>query len=258
MMTLGRMSEIETGSESSTASPSVRERLGRAWTVTAAVIVALIVLAGVVVVLVTRDDEQAPPAASPPSAAPAQPGPSAAGGERPAGDQALPAAAPTGVTWSLFQGVALPSHPTAGPTRVAGPVHAGYAHTPTGALLASPQIGYRHLITPGDDWRRVVEQQVVPGPGRDAFVQARGKVTTTDVPPGTYGQIAGFRFVTYSPDTAVIQFVTRFKNGTLQVTTTTVRWVAGDWKLQLQPDGSESPTVQRVDSLAGFIPWGGV
>lgn len=258
MMTLDHMSEMGTESESSTASPSVRERLGRAWTVTAAVIVALIVLAGVVIVLVTRDDEQAPPAAFPPSTAPTQPGPSAAGGERPAVDQALPAAAPTGVTWSLFQGVALPSHPTAGPTRVAGPVHASYAHTPTGALLAAKQIGARYLVTPGDGWRQVVERQVVPGSGRDAFVQARAKVTTDNVPAGTYGQTAGFRFVTYTPDVAVIHFATRFSNGTLQVTTSTVRWLDGDWKLQLQPDGSASPTAQRVDSLAGFIPWSGL
>ncbi len=83
-------------------------------------------------------------------------------------------------------------------------------------------------------------------------------MTTTEVAPGTYGQIAGFRFVTYTPDVAVIQFVTRFRNGNLQVTTTTVRWLSGDWKQQLQPDGSESPTAQSVSSLAGFVPWGGL
>ena len=160
------------------------------------------------------------------------------------------------MTWALFQGVALPASQTAGPSRVAGPVYAGYARTPAGALVASEQIGVRHLITPGNGWRRVVEQQVVPGPGVDVFVAERARVTDF-TPPGTFGQTAGFRFVTYSPDVAVIQFVSRFADGSLQVTTSTVRWVTGDWKLQLQQDGSESPTAQSVGSLAGFVPWGG-
>ena len=257
-MTLGHMSELDNRSEEvPQPHPPTSERRSRVWTVAAAVIVALIVLAGVVVVLVTRDGQQPPRAEQQPSSATPSAGPT---GDTtpPAGDQVVPTSAPAGVAWSLFQGVALPSSRTAGPTRVNGPVHAGYAHTPEGALIASAQIGYRHLITPGEGWRQVVQQQVVPGPGREAFTTARAKVTTDQVPAGTYGQIAGFRFVTYSPDTAVIQFVTRFRSGTLQVTTSTARWLDGDWKLQLQPDGGASPTAQRADNLAGFVPWGAV
>ena len=255
-MTLDHMSEIDSEPEVPQPRPA-GERHGRGWTVAAAVAVALIVLAGVVVVLVTRDIPQPSRAQQPP--APTAPGAGPAGPTTPPPvEVAVPTAAPAGVSWSLFQGVALPSSPTAGPTRTEGPVHAGYAHTPEGALLAAAQVGYRHLITPREGWRQVVQQQVVPGPGRDAFVRTRAQVTTDEVPAGTYGQLAGFRFVTYSPDTAVIQFVTRFRNGTLQVTTSTVRWADGDWKLQLQPDGSASPTAQRVDNLAGFVAWGAV
>jgi hypothetical protein len=238
---------------------SNRGRLGRAWTTTAAVIVALIVLAAAVVIFATRDPGKTPPAAAPPLSPSARP--STAGtpsSSPPALDQTVPVSAPKGITWALFQGVALPSSRTSGPARVAGPVHAGYAHTPVGALLAAQQVGARYLISPGAAWRRVVEQQVLPGVGRDAFVNARSEVSTTDVPAGTYGQTAGFRFVTYSQDAAVIQFVSRFPNGTLQVTTTTVRWSQGDWKLELQPDGGTSPNAQAVSTLAGFVPWGGV
>jgi len=173
-------------------------------------------------------------------------------------DQAVPTSPPQGVTWSLFQGVALPSSHSLGPIRVSGPVYAGYAHTPTGALLAAAQISSRYLISPGQDWRQVVERQVVPGPGRDVYVHKRAKVDSTSVLPGTYGQFAGFRFVTYSPDVAVVQFVSRFSSGNLQVATNTLRWLDGDWKLQLQPDGSATPTVQSVNSLAGFVPWSGL
>ena len=258
-MTLGHMSELDAQSEAPQPEPSARERAGRIWTVSAAVIVALIVLAGGVVVFATRDDGGAAaagpaPAAPPPSAAQ----PTATTPQVEPVDQAVPTTAPRDVTWSLFQGVALPSSPSAGPRRVQGPVHAGYAHSPTGALLAAKQIGVRYLVTPGTAWRQVVQEQVVPGPGRDAYVQARAKVTTDQVPSGTYGQSAGFRFVTYTPDVAVIQFATRFTNGSLRVTTSTVRWIDGDWKLHLQPDGSASTTAQRIDSLAGFVPWSGL
>ena len=42
-----------------------------------------------------------------------------------------------------------------------------------------------------------------------------------------------------------------------QVTTTTVKWVHGDWRLELQPDGGPSPTAQTVPDLDGFVVWGG-
>lgn len=247
-------------SQRSSTSPTPRERAARVWTVGAAVIVALIVLAGLVVVFATRggDDNVPPPAADPePAAAGSSAPPAGASPPLPTLDQTVPEAPPPGVTWSLFQGVALPSSPTAGPARVDGPVHAGYAHTPTGALLAAANLSTRYLITPGDGWRQVVQQQVLPGPGRDVYEQARAKVTD-EAPPGTYGQIAGFRFVTYSPDDAVIQFVSRFSDGTLQLATITVRWANGDWRLEMQADGGTSPTNQQVSSLAGYVPWGGI
>ncbi|WP_147431831.1 hypothetical protein [Motilibacter peucedani] len=161
------------------------------------------------------------------------------------------------MTWSLFQGVALPSSATDGPSRINGPVYAGYSRTPTGALLSASNLVFRYLITPGEGWRQVVEQQVLAGAGRDRFVQLRAKATADD-PSGTFGQIAGFQFVTYSPDLAVVELVSRFSNGTMHVSTNTVRWVDGDWRLELQPDGSTTPNVQPVASLSGFIPWGGV
>ncbi len=257
-MTLNHMSDIEPEASPSPRPPkSGRQRLGRAWTISAAVIVALIVLAAVVVIFATQGGDKASPpgpASAPATASTASP----TAATLPAQDQTVPNSPPPGVTWNLFQGVALPASGSAGPTRVSGPVYAGYARTPVGALLATAQIGYRYFLTPGNGWRQVVREQVLPGPGQDTFVTNRAKVTTTDVAPGGLGQLAGFRFVTYSPDIAVIQLVSRFSAGTLQVSTDTVRWFSGDWRLQLQPDGGTSPTAQRVDTLTGFVPWGGV
>ncbi len=92
--------------------------------------------------------------------------------------------------------------------------------------------------------------------GRDAFARNRVGIDP-HAPPGTYGQIAGFRIVTFTPQVAVVQLVSRFPtSGVLQVTTTTVRWSGGDWRLQLQPDGGTSPTAQAVPTLDGFVVWG--
>lgn len=236
-----------------------RERTGmRTWA--AAAVVVLIVVLGVVLVLVTHGHktEQPHPAAAGPSVVPTPASQSATPTPSASLPTAVPIAAPTGVTWSLFQTVALPSSMTEGPTRVDGPVYAGYSHTPTGALIAAAQLSFRYLITPGDGWRQVLREQVLPGPGRDVYEVNRSKVTADD-PVGAYGQIAGFRFVTYSTDVAVVQIVSRFSNsGSLQVATVTVRWSDGDWKLELQPDGGSSPSVQHLPTLSGFTPWGGV
>lgn len=170
----------------------------------------------------------------------------------------LPRQTPDGFTWTLYRQVALPSSPIVGPRESVGAIAAGYERTPIGALTAAVQIGYRHLIAPDNQWRAVTDRQVAPGPGRDAFVALRERAGDR-IDPGELGQVAGFRFVTYSDDVAVIQVVSRFPDdGALQVTTSTVAWMDGDWKLSLQPDGSASPTVQRVEDLSQYIPWGGV
>lgn len=216
-------------------------------------------LAVVVVVTATPGQGHKPPAATTPGSTATQP--SAAGGQHGCHltdtSQAIPDAPPADVTWTVYKTVAEPVSRSAGP----GIVDAGggarcFAHTPLGALIATWQIGTRFALA--DDWRTVTLQQVMPGPGRDIYMRRRAAVTDNSAQPGEYGQIAGFKFVTYTPQTAVIQIVSRFSDGSMQVSTMTVVWSGGDWKLQLTPDGSESPTVQPVSSLVGFVVWGGV
>jgi hypothetical protein len=186
----------------------------------------------------------------------AEPTPTAEAAAAAAGRE--PLLSPPAVTWQLFSGVALPYSPTAGPRIVDGPVYAGYERSQTGALIAAAQLGTRYLLTPGEGWREIAARQVLPGVGREVFVAARAGVDDLDVPPGAYGQMAGFRVVAFTPDLAVIAFVSRFAlTGHLQATTTTVKWVDGDWRLELQPDGGSSPTAQTVPDLDGFVVWGG-
>lgn len=161
------------------------------------------------------------------------------------------------VRWQLFAGTALPYSATAGPRIVDGPVHAGFERSQVGALLAAAHLGTRYLHSPGSGWRDVVARQVLPGPGRDAYVRMRATIEDVTDNPGGHGQPAGFRVLAFTPDVAVVQEAVRFPlSGVLQVTSTTLRWVGGDWRLQLQPDGSTSPTAQQAPDLDGFVVWG--
>jgi hypothetical protein len=190
------------------------------------------------------------------SVAPASSPASATGScEMPAGQQAVPVSAPAGVTWRLYDTVALPFSAQAGPTVIAGDVARCYAHSPTGALLAAVQIAIRYALA--TNWQAVLAEQVMPGTGRNVYAAQRTGVTFT-IQAGEFGQIAGFQFVTYTSVLAVLQIVVQLPSGELQMTTMTVQWSGSDWRLQLQPDGSPGPNVQQVASLAGFIPWGGV
>ena len=225
---------------------------GRASLLLAGVFLGLVILAGLVVALFGGGhNTQTPPP-------PVSPLPGAIAPPEAQLDQSVPTSPPADVRWELYQREALPYSATAGPRTINGSLARGYAHTPTGALLAAVQIGARKLLSPGDSWRQVVEQQVVPGPGRDRFIQLRSQITSDTTPDPRLGQIGGFRFITYTPDLAVIQFATKFSNGHMQVTTGTVQWADGDWKQVLQPDGSESPTVQFIPDLTGLVSWSGV
>jgi hypothetical protein len=206
--------------------------------------------------------DPATPAAEPPAPAAASP---AAGNGEPAPaatvaatvlDAAVPTTAPADVTWELFRGVALPTSPTHGPTRIDGPVHSGFARTPTGALLADAQVNMRRFITPGRGWREVTMSQLLPGAGRDAYVNLRSQVSDDEIPVEGLSQYVGYRFITYTPDLAVISLATRGSSGVIQVGTDTLRWVDGDWRLEVPPSGLQQPQV--VQSLAAYVSWSGV
>jgi hypothetical protein len=171
--------------------------------------------------------------------------------------QTVPTTTPPNITWVLVHGDAVPTSPTAGPGKVQGMIASCYAHTPLGALIAASQIGDRLGIASNADAAEILKQQVVPGPGRDHDLAVLASGNNQN--DGTVdGQTAAFQFVSYSPDTAVINLVSHMNNGTNNTATFTMRWLDGDWKLQLQDDGTDSSNVSQVSSLSGYVPWSGV
>jgi hypothetical protein len=174
-------------------------------------------------------------------------------------DQSVPDSPPPGVTWQIIDTVALPFSASAGPVSVVSGIPSGFAHTPTGALVAMVQIDFRHLIEP--NFVAVTNADVANTPGRAKFfnlVEADGLTNPANPEPGTYLQLAGFQFVSYTTSTAVIQLLTARPNGSYQVSTLSVAWDGNDWQLVLQADGTDSPNQQIVSYPVGFVLWGGV
>ncbi|MFD0067385.1 hypothetical protein [Streptomyces sp. NPDC056690] len=169
----------------------------------------------------------------------------------------VPATAPKGVTWNLVQGFALPSSTASGPGRVEGDVAHCYAHTPVGALIAAVQITCRQMSA--KNWEPIVERQSV-GDGKDYYLNKRRAIEKKEgsvaVAADQHGQIAGFQFITYSADTAVVDLVWRAKDGSLGAGSATMRWDQGDWKNEI----TKTPAAPggAIDNLDGYTAWGGV
>lgn len=227
-----------------------------------AVVLLVVLLGGAVLALLLRDGgssgrygPSAAAPAGPTTTSTSTPTPSRA--VDPPADQQPLTSAPAGVRWELFVGVALPTSRFDGPTRVVGAVHAGFSDSPTGALLASAQIAGRSIIEPSlPGLRQIGQQQLSAGPGQSAYLTLVASFTDNTPPPAGFAQYAGFRYLTYTPDLAVISLATRSSSGALQVGTDLMRWMDGDWKLELPASGLQQPQV--VTDLTGYVPWSGV
>ncbi|MGW1034431.1 hypothetical protein ACWD4Z_19840 [Streptomyces antibioticus] len=169
-------------------------------------------------------------------------------------DAGPPETAPEDVTWRPLGVTKVPVSASAGPTLIQGPLWWCYAHTPTGAVLAAHVIP-SHMS--GSDWRTVTEQQVVAGQGRDMFEFQRATVRDTDAPNGAeVASYAGFSVVSYEDTAAVIRLLLKSTQG-YAVTTVSLRWSGGDWKVRPDDNGSLHSPVSAVQSAGGFTLWGG-
>jgi len=248
-----------------------------AW-IGSAVLLGLVAVALVIVLIhAATSPKPAPPAAaSPPGATPGAaplpggatapggaPAPTNAGQEgRPAGcttsgsDQTIPTSPPTGVTWSLSAGFAVPSSVADGPTlHGPGGVRYCYSHTPLGAVLAASNLG-QGTGSPQEIQDASLKLSVVPN-------QYSAQVASTPAPPRDNrgsGQFAGFRIISYSPDQASIALAASIPGQTdsYPLLTVAMQWYQGDWRAVPQPGPTVVVTGSSATSLAGFVPWAGV
>ncbi|MFJ3825992.1 hypothetical protein [Streptomyces nodosus] len=163
--------------------------------------------------------------------------------------------APIGLSWKKFGPINLPASKDAGPAVIDGQVARCYAHTPRGALLALTNISIRSAN--GPDWREVVAQQVYPNEAQEVFEQgvAASRVDQTSDFPSSTPTLAGYKLISYTPDTAVIDLAFDTPGGMVLTMVLTARWHEGDWKQQMSPNGGQSESVVKRFNADGYTPF---
>ncbi|MFG2405350.1 hypothetical protein ACGFR8_13630 [Streptomyces brevispora] len=161
----------------------------------------------------------------------------------------------TGLSWKKLGPLNLPLSQQSGPAVNDGQVARCYAHTPRGAVLALANISIRSANGPG--WRDVVEQQVYPDGTKAVYEQsvaANRSDWTSDYPP-EFGlpQLAGYKLVSYSPDTAVVDLVFQTPGGKVLSMPLTARWHEGDWKQKMSPDGGQTELAGVKNTTDGYV-----
>jgi hypothetical protein len=231
------------------------------WFLTAVLLIAVVLFA--ILVMVPSYQHKQPPAsaaatATDPPAAPNTTTPPVDSSDLPA--DATPTTAPPGVAWQLVGQVAVPASAVAGPNRVNAGRASGYAQNPVGALIAAAQLSTRAGYSAGrSNWEPTLLQQTVASTDRDALLTFLRSANASGVPqagPGELSQIAGFRFYSYTPAVATVGLVRRTPAGAYSITTLTVRWLDGDWKLLAPPGGSWPAVTTPLLDLGGVAAWG--
>jgi hypothetical protein len=229
------------------------------WLITSAVLLGAVPVLGLYLLL-TKPSATRPPRQHVPTArlttspAPAGPGCNVTGD----GSSTALGSVPADLSWVVSNGELTPTSPTAGPMTNDGGVARCFAHDAEGALIASVRIAQQIAEATSSTWPMAAEG-LAPGPDSDAL---RAQMVTLLVQPPApadtntpFAAVAGFKFLSYSPTTAVIELVYRTTSGGLYAASQTMQWAGGDWRIApLGPSELSSPQTS-VTSLLGYVQW---
>ena len=237
------------------SSPSPFTRPG--FLASAALLAAIVVMA-IVVLTTGGGDDPAPDPVAAPAPAPTQDEPVSetdAGASTcglPDGDPNVPVIAPP-TDWRLVGTVAAPSNPdTFGPGLVDDGLPSCYQHSPVGALYAAANF---IAATGTNDLRaRAVDDLTAQGAGRNRALELVEEDPVIEEPGGA--QIAGFSFINYSEDRALVDIAFSLGGGTARAPLALV-WMDGDWLVDLPPTGDPYTAIESVPDLTGYVPWSG-
>lgn len=175
-----------------------------------------------------------------------EPGPVAGECKVQDGDETLPNEAPT-VSWDAVGNGSAPASDTHGPYAQDGELWTCYEHSPTGALLAASYAFFAMGYVPGfaDEW-------IAESDFHDAVAEQENAepapVTGTMTP-------AGYRYVSYSADTAVVDLATEYANeeGAAHLSMRlALKWSGDRW--MVDPERS-SEEFTPLESLDGYVRW---
>lgn len=232
------------------ATPSENRSPFNTWYVWAGILLVVIVVAAIVVAVSTSGHDTKP-SSGPTTSQPIADSDSVCG--LPAGDQSIPTTAAPTTKWVLVGTVAAPDAPkTIGPGKLVDGLRTCFAHSPVGALYATANF-YAQASSPSLA-AAALHYFVVPGPGRDA-AEAVDKASP---PAGASGiQLVGFQVRQYQGNSAIVDVVVRNSNGALVSFVTSLSWVAGDWRIDVQNNGQPPVAPAQVNNLSGYLPWSG-
>ncbi len=161
-----------------------------------------------------------------------------------------------------LDGTVVPASGQAGPWQGPWPLAAGFADTPSGAVLAAVNIAVRTSGQLGPAIFTATITRQVTGPGAQAllagawqdYAQASGQH-----PPATPGGPAGaadaspraFRLLSWTPAAADVE-VLAAADGRGAVIGLQVQWQGGDWRLLAPPGGNFAASAVRTADLSAF------
>ncbi|WP_299577462.1 hypothetical protein [uncultured Williamsia sp.] len=164
--------------------------------------------------------------------------------------QVAPTAPPSGVAWTSFQGMKIPTADQ-GPhitTPVAAP-H-GFDHNGPGAALAAINATVRMSVAADDQWATVGDQLLAPGPARDNWTITRVRLSITTPIATDAPKVCGYQMDDYTPQKARVSIISRQADNSLTANAATVVWSAeGDWQLQLPDASSTASPVTAIGAL---------
>ncbi|SHJ13801.1 hypothetical protein SAMN05216246_11239 [Actinomyces denticolens] len=172
-----------------------------------------------------------------------------------AGDQAVPAVAPPARVETVAAGVSVPVADGAGPGIRDGGISRCFAHSPSGALLASAN--WLRWFSSQQRLDEVIVTLMAPGQDRDRLA---GQVadgwdgSTTQPAP-----IRGFKIDVRGPDEVVVTLAvasTGAGGQGLVAWPVLMRWVDGDWKAVAPSNNSWGQESVESLALGGFTVWG--
>jgi len=132
--------------------------------------------------------------------------------------------------------------PQAGGPVVESPIRSCFEHSAQGALYASAWA----LIHVNDSPEAYLP--TVIGPGAEQITKDRLQDTTTR----TVVRIMGYRYMSYTPERAVIRILFQTPSGTYRYFETTMEWHNGDWALWVP---AEQPQVTDEFAKDKYVTW---
>ncbi|MFI6217031.1 hypothetical protein ACIBCD_33955 [Nocardia brasiliensis] len=152
---------------------------------------------------------------------------------------------PTVLRWVPFHGVDLPVTDQ-GPASLDGAVARGFDHGPAGAALAAIHSTVRMSLATDNQWARVGQHMLAPGPGRDHWATLRVQISITSAPARDIPELLGYRITHYTPAAADVEIYSLFPDNSLTCNRTQMIWHDEDWRLLLPEDSHINP-VSSID-----------